>query len=59
MKRAGVTFYAVIVVLAVLVDQLIKYAVEAFMPGGWSLQAVRELFRATAGTAIQPLGPKD
>lgn len=32
MKRAGVTFYAVIVVLAVLVDQLIKYAVEAFMP---------------------------
>ncbi len=34
-------------------------AVEAFMPGGWSLQALRELFRATAGTAIQSLGPKD
>jgi len=34
-------------------------AVEAFMPGGWSLRSFRELFRATVGTAIQTLGPKD
>ncbi|MCO5121094.1 MAG: SDR family oxidoreductase [Burkholderiaceae bacterium] len=34
-------------------------AVEAFMPGGWSLRSFRELFRATVGTSIQTLGPKD
>jgi len=34
-------------------------AVEAFMPGGWSVQSVRELFRATVGAALQPLGTKD
>ena len=34
-------------------------AVEAYMPGGWSLQAFRELFRGTAGTVLQSLGPKD
>jgi signal peptidase II len=31
-KKTGLTVYGAIVVLAVLVDQLIKYAVEAFMP---------------------------
>ncbi len=34
-------------------------AVEAFMPGGWSVRNFQELFRATVGTALQPLGTKD
>jgi NAD(P)-dependent dehydrogenase (short-subunit alcohol dehydrogenase family) len=34
-------------------------AVEVYMPGGWSLQRLRELFRSTLGPSLQSLGPKD
>src|SRR5690606_2490049 len=34
-------------------------AVEAYMPGGWTLQQLRELARPTLGPALQGLGTKD